>query len=108
MLFRSFEVSDARMIAIGKAQGDKIIPGLTMEEIISILNMDRTLNRNVFGGMFVGMGVFSQNANEKSSYSGIASLDGFDIVFEKGKVISKTIVPERLGSKKANFSYTIK
>ena len=35
-----------------------------------------------------------KNANEKSSYTGDASLDGYDIVFEEGKVVSKKIVSE--------------
>lgn len=99
---------EAQRIANAKAAGDKIIPGVSMEEVISILQMGESLNRNTMGGIFVGMGVFPQNANEKSSYTGDASLDGYDIVFEKGKVVSKKMVSERLGSKKANFSYTIK
>jgi len=99
---------EAQRIANAKAAGDKIIPGVTMEEVISILQMGESLNRNTMGGIFVGMGVFPKNANEKSSYTGDASLDGYDIVFEKGKVVSKNMVSERLGSKKSYFSYTIK
>ncbi len=102
------ELEEAERIANAKATSDKIIPGVTMEEVISILQMGESLNRSSMGGLFIGMGVFPQNANEKSSYTGDASLDGYDIVFENGKVVSKKIVTERLGSKKANFSYNIK
>lgn len=47
--------------------------------------MEVSLNRNALGGIVVGMGVFPQNANEKSTLTGDASLDGYDIAFENGR-----------------------
>jgi hypothetical protein len=88
--------------------GGKILPGISMEDVILILSLEGVLNRNTMGGIYVGMGVFPQNQNEKSSYTGDASLDGYDFVFEKGKVKSVKIVNDRLGSKKINFSYNFK
>lgn len=96
----------AERIANAKAAGEKIIPGISIEDVITILQMGESLNRNTMGGIFVGIGVFPQNPNEKSSFTGNASLDGYDIVFEKGKVVSKQVVEERFGSKTANFSST--
>jgi|WetSurMetagenome_2_1015567.scaffolds.fasta_scaffold82550_2 hypothetical protein len=88
--------------------GGKISPGISMEDVILLLSLEGVLNRNTMGGIYVGMGVFPQNQNEKSSYTGDASLDGYDFVFEKGKVKSVKIVNDRLGSKKINFSYNFK
>ena len=82
----------------------KLTPGLSLEEVISLLSMEEVINRNIMGGLYVGMGIFPQNANEKSLYTGNASIDGYDIVFEKGKVVSTKIVTDRMGSKKASFS----
>ena len=82
----------------------KLVPGLSLEEVISLLSMEEVINRNIMGGLYVGMGIFPQNANEKSSYTGNASIDGYDIVFEKGKVVSTKIITDRIGSKKASFS----
>ena len=101
-------MSETQGISKEKVVGEKIIPGLSMEDVISLLFMGNVVNRDLAGGLYIGMGVFPKSQNEKSSYTGNASLDGYDIVFEKGKVISTKVVTERLGSKKANFSYTIK
>ena len=102
------KVQDTYGISKEKTVGEKINPGLSMEDVISLLSMGNVVNRDLAGGLYIGMGVFPKNQNEKSSYTGNAALDGYDIVFENGKVISAKVVNERLGSKKANFSYTIK
>lgn len=85
-------------------KNSKIIPGLSLEEVISILSMGDVINRDIMGGLYIGTGVFPKTVNEKSSYSGNASIDGYDIVFEKGKVISSKIITERMGNRKVNFS----
>jgi sulfatase modifying factor 1 len=90
-----------------KAVGEKIILSVSMEEVRSLLSMRESLNRETMGGIFVGVGLFPLNENEKSSCTGDVSIDGYDIVFENGKAVSKKLVSERLGSKKSNFSYTI-
>jgi hypothetical protein len=90
------------------AASQKISQGMTLEEVIAILEMDELVNRNTGGGIFIGMGVFPKNTMEKSSYTGNALLDGYDLVFENGKVISKKLVIGSLGNKKAYFNYTIR
>lgn len=90
------------------ATSNKLIAGMSMEEVLKLLSLDQIVNRDSSGGLFVGLGVFPQSLTEISSFSGNASLDGYDIVFENGKVVSKELVSDRLGSKRVNFKSNAK
>ncbi len=106
-----FEAEQARKIEIRKnecmAAGEKIVPGLRCEKVISLLAMNDVVNRSAFGGIYVGNGVLPENENEQSTFTGLASLDGYDIIFDQGKVVSKKLVPEQIGSGRVNFSSSV-
>ena len=90
-----------------KAANEKILPGVTVEEVISILSMEKlfkdlTWTRDIY----ISKGFLTKNPNEKSSYTGAISLDGYDIEFDKGKVVSKKMVSERLGTQSVGFTQT--
>lgn len=104
IMINKLQEQEEQNIENAKNAGEKIIPGVSLEEVISLLLMEESLDRNTAGGILVPMSVFPHNKNDKSIYSGNASIDGYDIVFDNGKVVSKILVSERLGSKKANFS----
>jgi FKBP-type peptidyl-prolyl cis-trans isomerase len=86
------------------AADEKIVPGVSIEDVISLLKMDNILNRNAFGGMYVEIGVFPENANSKSTFTGTASIDGYDIVCDNGKVVSKQKDIAQIGTGRVNFS----
>ncbi len=50
------------------------------------------VNRNSNGALAVGLGIFPQKTTQKSAFTGTASQYGYDIEFEKGKVVSKKLV----------------
>ena len=97
-------------LIISKAQdiSAKIVPGVSLEKVLSLLSMDDIINRQSMGGIYIGMGVFPQNYQEQSTYTGTADLDCFTIVFEKGKVVSKTMNIKKIGCRQAVFTYVIK
>ena len=96
---------DSIWIETAKKADEKIIPGISVEEVISVLRMDKIVNASKT--YYVGMGLFPDNENEKSKYTGKLSLDGFDMTFENGKMVSKDINVEKMGSRKVEVQYKL-
>jgi hypothetical protein len=64
--------------------GEKIVPGISIEKVLSLLSIEE-----------ISPIIFSTGVK---GFTGTAKLCGFDLVFEKGIVVSKKIIENDLGT----------
>jgi hypothetical protein len=74
---------NAQRIANAKAIDEKIVVGIPLEEVLSILSW-KDLESMLF-------------PTGTKTFTGTAILNGFELGVDNGKVVSKKIIPEKLG-----------
>jgi predicted RNase H-like nuclease (RuvC/YqgF family) len=85
---------------------EQITQGTSIEEVISILLFGNIINRN--NNELTGIGVLPLNENQTSTFTGLARLNGFELQFKDGKVISKIFHENEFGYRRHFFKNTFK